>query len=63
MCETKTLVLKMSKRSIGGFGLPLGGFVGMLMLLYVALFLHSVEALGQNNELQVRYDLHLLKFV
>ena len=35
----------------------------MLMLLYVALFLHSVEALGQNNELQVRYDLHLLKFV
>jgi len=25
----------------------------MLMLLYVALFLHSVEALGQNNELQV----------
>ena len=43
---------------LGGFGMQLGGFeirlggFGMVILLAVALF-HSVEALGQNNELQV----------
>lgn len=40
----------MSKRSLGGFGL---GAFGMLLLLAVAFFFYSVEALGQNNELQV----------
>ena len=47
-CETKTIVLKMSERSLGGFG--------MLSLLAVAFSLYSaeVDALGQNNELQVR---------
>ena len=47
----------MSKRSLGGFGL---GAFGMLLLLAVAFFFYSVEALGQNNELQVRCVFHQL---
>ena len=45
--ETKTLVLKMPKRSLGGLG-------GMPILLAVTVFFHTTKALGQSNELQVR---------
>ena len=45
--ETKTLVLKMPKRSFGGVS-------GMPMLFAVMVFFHSAKAMGQSNELQVR---------